>query len=430
MSSFFGALLLATFIFSAALTLIGVLRTPLREAFGARAAYWVWLLAPGSIIGLLLPPLNGTTIATTQTLSAAANHAWHALPADAITATHVSIQTTVGLLVWLSGAATALCVNVLRQRRFVRTLAPLSKGPDGTLRSDAIVMPLVVGAWSPRVIVPIDFERRYSESGRKLMMAHEAAHIARWDTRVVALAVCWECFFWFNPFVYWAISRLRFDQELACDAEILANFNGSGREYAKALLDAQMANQISMASPIACHWQAAHPLKKRVIMLTKKVPGNIRTRIGVAIAIAVSTIGSAAVWASQPQYSGGGARIVLSMIWFADHDSRFPGRITRASVNDRPVHYGEILKSMSPHGNYGVSCTPRAPGHGSDIERRSITFRCKLRADGRVFADREVTVREGQLAALDTRDPKTGTRLYVVLSASTVPELGNHAHMQ
>ena len=85
---------------------------------------------------------------------------------------------------------------------------------------------------------------------------------------------------------------------------------------------------------------------------------------------------------------------------------------------------------MSPHGNYGVICITRAVAHESDPAKPSVELRCKLRADGRIFAEREVTVRDGQLAALDTRDAKTGTRLYVVLSASTSPQLANQAHMQ
>ena len=149
-----------------------------------------------------------------------------------------------------------------------------------------------------------------------------------------------------------------------------------------------------------------------------------------ALLRALSGLASAVVWAAQPQDITGGSRIALNMICFADHDPRFPGRITRVSVNNRVVHYGETLRSMSPHGNYGVICITRAVAHESDPAKPSVELRCKLRADGRIFAEREVTVRDGQLAALDTRDAKTGTRLYVVLSASTSPQLANQAHMQ
>lgn len=432
MADLLAALLLATLTSSAALIVIGTLRLPLRYAFGARAAYWLWLLAPLSIVGLIIPRPDLATTETTQTFSAATNHVWHALSAASIVSNHVrlGLEATVGLFVWFTGTVAALCINVLRQYRFVHALAPLSKGPDGTLRSGAIVMPLVVGAWSPRVIIPLDFEQRYSESRRQLMIAHEAMHVARWDTRIAAVGVGWACVLWFNPLVYWALSRLRLDQELACDAEILGNFKGSGRDYAAALLDAQMADQISIRPPIACHWQSAHPLTRRVTMLTRKLPGNTRARIGVVVAIAVSALASAVAWAAQPKDATAGSPVTLNMIWFADHDPRFPGRIVRLSVNNRLVQDGATFTSMSTHRNYGVECIPSTVAHEPKHRRPLIELRCKLRVDGRIFADREVTVREDQLMALDTRDPKTGTRLYVVLSASPSYTLGQKAHMQ
>jgi beta-lactamase regulating signal transducer with metallopeptidase domain len=422
MASELTMLLLATLISSAALLLIGVLRAPLRHAFGARAAYWVWLLAPASIMGLFAPRLNLATAETTQTISSATGHAWQVIPVASTVLNHIDVPATFGLLLWLAGVLAALCITVFRQQRFVHALAPLSKGPDGTLRSGAIVMPLVIGAWPPRLIIPLDFERRYSESRRKLMLAHEAMHLARWDTPVAALAAGWACIFWFNPLVYWAVSRLRFDQELACDATVLSQFNGSGRDYATALLDAQMANQMRVAAPVGCHWQSAHPLKQRIAMLRKKLPGHMRTKLGVAVAIAISVLGSAAVWAAQPQNLTAGSPVVLSMIWFADHDPGFPGRIVRVSVSNRLVHDGEELASMSPDRNYEVACTPRALPHGTPPREPTVIVRCKLGVDGRVFAEPATVIREGQLVALDMRDPTTGTRLYVVLSASTSRE--------
>ena len=165
-------------------------------------------------------------------------------------------------------------------------------------------------------------------------------------------------------------------------------------------------------------------------MLRRRLPGNTRAGIGVVVAIAVSVLASAVAWAAQPQDITAGSSVTLNMIWFADHDPRFPGRIVRLSVNNRLVQDGATFKSMSAHGNYGVACTPSTVAHGAEHRRPLIELRCKLRADGRILADREVTVREGQLMALDTKDPKTGTRLYVVLSASPSPMLTQQAIMQ
>ncbi len=430
MSSLLTTLLLATFSSSVGLLLIGILRAPLLRAFGARAAYWIWLLAPASIVALFIPRPHFAATAPTQIATSVTEHGWHVLPAISAVPNHIGALNTFAILAWLTGVLAALCTLVFRQRRFVRELAPLSNGPDGTLRSGAVLMPSVVGAWSPKLIIPIDFESRYSESRRKLILAHEAAHLARWDTRVTALAVGWKCIFWFNPLVHWAVSCLRFDQELACDATTVQQFNGSGRDYAAALLDAQMADQLAGIPPVGCHWQSAHPLKKRITMLTKKMPGHIRMRSGIAVAIAISILGSAAVWAAQPHGITSGPAVSLSMIWFADHDSRFPGRIVRVRASNPLMKYGEELKSISPKKSYAVVCTPRAIQPGQFQEASALIVRCKLSVDGKIIAEPKVVLPDGQLSALDVRDPTTGTRLYVVLNASTSPARMDQAQRQ
>ncbi len=419
MSNVLTALLLATLSSSVALLLIGALRAPLRRAFGARAAYWIWLLAPASIAAPFIPRSHFAATATTQIASSVTEHGWHVLPAISAVPNNIGPLKTFAILAWLTGVLAALCSAAFRQRRFVRELAPLSNGPDGTLRSGAVVMPSVVGAWSPKLIVPLDFETRYSESRRKLILAHEAVHLARWDTRVTAIAVGCKCIFWFNPLVHWAVSCLRFDQELACDATTVEKFNGSGRDYAAALLDAQMADQLAGIPPVGCHWQSAHPLKKRITMLTKKLPGHIRTKSGIAVAIAISILGSAAVWAAQSRGITSGPAVSLNMIWFADHDSRFPGRIVRVRASNRLMKYGEELKSVSPKKNYAVVCTPRATQPGKIHEAPALIVRCKLSVAGKIIAEPKMVLPDGQLSALDVRDPATGTRLYVVLNGST-----------
>ena len=426
MSSILTTLLSVTLISSAAMLCVVVLRVPLRQIFGARAAYWVWLSVPASIMGLFVPRSHFVTRESTQRISAAVHQVLDAVPVAAAAPNHLDVSAAVVSSVWIVGVLVMLGITAIRQIRFARALAPLSKDSEGRSRSGAIVMPLVIGAWSPRLVIPLNFEQRYSASQRRLMMAHENAHVARWDTRIAALAAGWTCVFWFNPLVYWAVTRLRFDQELACDAAILAQFKGSGRDYATALLDAQMASQSSTALPIACHWQSTHPLNKRIAMLTKKLPGRIRARLGVAVAIALSVLGSAVAWAAQPQDITERSPLALSMIWFADHDPRFPGRIVRMSARWRRVNEGEEFKSMSPDRTYGVACTSRAVVYGADHSEPRFNLSCELSADGQVIAKPAVVIREDKLVALDVRDPDTGTRIYVVLSVTPAAR-GNHS---
>jgi len=81
----------------------------------------------------------------------------------------------------------------------VRSLGKLTPDCGDTQRSAAIVAPMLLGAWRSRLILPVDFESRYSEAERTLMLAHERAHLMRHDVLVNAIAAGWLCLFWFNP---------------------------------------------------------------------------------------------------------------------------------------------------------------------------------------------------------------------------------------
>jgi bla regulator protein blaR1 len=74
-----------------------------------------------------------------------------------------------------------------------------------------------MGVWNARIVVPESFEEIYSPRERALVLAHERAHLERRDVAVNVFATVWLCLSWFNPLMYWALGRLRFDQELACD---------------------------------------------------------------------------------------------------------------------------------------------------------------------------------------------------------------------
>lgn len=130
----------------------------------------------------------------------------------------VSGRLTVAVpLVWATGAIAALACMMLRQRAFVRSLGRLVQAPDGTWRGQGVAEPMLVGALWPRVLVPLDFEQRFTADERELVLAHERAHMRRGDAVVNAVGAGWLCVFWFNPVMYWARRLLRFDQDLACD---------------------------------------------------------------------------------------------------------------------------------------------------------------------------------------------------------------------
>jgi bla regulator protein BlaR1 len=264
-----------------AVLLVALVRAPLRGTLGARAAYGVWLAVPASALALALPRAGRPTAGGALGPDI---FGWMGARMDAaVAAIHLSRPLAVAAcLVWALGAACALACMVLRQRSFGRSLGTLVQSPDGTWRSRRVAEPMLVGALRPRVLVPLDFERRYDVEERELVLAHERAHLRRGDALVNALGAVWLCVFWFNPVMFWAMRLLRFDQDLACDAAVLA---AAGRDrrgrYARALLKAQLESEAASSLPLACHWHSTHPLHRRIAALRRPVAGRMRHAIGI-----------------------------------------------------------------------------------------------------------------------------------------------------
>jgi beta-lactamase regulating signal transducer with metallopeptidase domain len=159
--------------------------------------------------------------------------------------------------------------------------------------------PAIVGFIRPRILVPADFETRYTAEERRLVLLHELTHLTGGDAQTNALAAFAQCLQWFNPIAYAARNAFRVDQELACDESVMAR-NGEGRRaYAEAMLKTQLAFG---AAPLGVHWPAlgAQPLKKRIALLGRPQAGKARRAIGAAFCAVAALSAGIAAWASQP----------------------------------------------------------------------------------------------------------------------------------
>jgi beta-lactamase regulating signal transducer with metallopeptidase domain len=316
-SEFLQALLRVNLAGTAAVLAVMALRRPARRLFGVQAAYRLWALAILAAVAVLLPPRTMTAPAyapTAATLAVGPAFAATASPRPATTtsaatigltpspsAARVAISPIEGLFgVWLLGAALSVGVLAWRQRRFLATLGRLRRGDAGlVLAEGAGVGPAVVGCLMPRVVVPADFEQRFTPEEQAVVLAHENAHLARQDARTNGLLVLAQCLCWFNPLVHLAARLVRLDQELACDALVVRRHPAARRRYAEALLKTQIA---ATPLPLGCYWPAGarHPLEERIAMLKTPAPSAARRLAGLAATIAVCLAGGVAAWASQP----------------------------------------------------------------------------------------------------------------------------------
>ncbi len=294
-AEFLRAMIAANLVASAAVLLVAVARKPVRRLLGARLAYALWLIPLLAAAATLLParPLP----ASRPLAEAAATLDWVVLTPPAGAAAGYSPLL---LALWLLGSALSLTVLAVQQRRFTRALEPLTPLAPNLFRAALPgVGPALVGALRPRIIVPADFETRYSEDEQVTILAHERAHLAAGDAQLNALIAAIRAVCWFNPLIHLGAHLARLDQELACDAKVIGDRPAARKPYAAALLKAQLAPS---SLPLGCYWpsRSPHPLKERFVMLNRKEPGRLRRLTGAA-ALAVLGLGTAyAAWAADP----------------------------------------------------------------------------------------------------------------------------------
>jgi beta-lactamase regulating signal transducer with metallopeptidase domain len=290
------ALLRFNLVAGVAILLVLALRPLLHRWSGARVAYWLWVVVPICAIGSLLPAptrvvaalpaealVADDAIGTAPTPTAATQDT----AARSVTTPLPSLPALADLLVavWLLGAGALLARSVVSTRR---------------LAADPSIGPALVGVLRPRLVLPADFEARFDAEQRALILAHEEIHRASGHTVVNALIEVARCAGWFNPLVHLAATRAREDQELACDAAVVASRPTARRAYAEALLKAQVT---ATFLPLGCTWTSASGkrLGERIAMLGRP---PLRRRGAIAGATAVALVGAASgyvAWAQQPE---------------------------------------------------------------------------------------------------------------------------------
>ena len=135
--------------------------------------------------------------------------------------------------IWLCGALALVLYAAIHYVMLYRRVAVFAPAGEGVRRCERIDMPFVLGVFRPRVYLPYGLD---AES-EKYIIAHERAHIRRFDhvTKIVAFAAL--ALHWFNPVVWLAFVLFCRDIEYACDEKVVRKLSNEERKaYANALL--------------------------------------------------------------------------------------------------------------------------------------------------------------------------------------------------
>jgi beta-lactamase regulating signal transducer with metallopeptidase domain len=193
------------------------------------------------------------TVASVGTLESSVVSLESDVVAPAALAAPISLGQ-VALATWAFGAAVMLAVLLLGLARLWIVTARSTPVREGTWRQsadelaatfglrrrvgllegrDASVL-ATFGLFRPKILLPAG-ARDWPVDRVAVVLAHELAHVRRWDAALQLAAEALRVVHWFNPLVWIACRRLRQESEYACDDAVLRG-GVEPAEYATHLL--------------------------------------------------------------------------------------------------------------------------------------------------------------------------------------------------
>jgi beta-lactamase regulating signal transducer with metallopeptidase domain len=193
---------------SCAILLTVAIRLPVRRLFGAEIGYMLWLLAPVAGLFALFPSIAEFVDRLHSSPSVAAR-----IMTDLRAPVLAHAPEVVA--VWAAGVAVLGALFVFGQWRFDRSARAGRAGPAAT------------GFW-PTMVVPSDYADRFTLEERRLIRAHERAHMDRRDPTSNLTIAFLQVISWFNPLAHLAATLARMDQELSIDAKVICRDPAQG----------------------------------------------------------------------------------------------------------------------------------------------------------------------------------------------------------
>ncbi len=196
----------------------------------------------------------------------------------------VAVLKSVAGWVWLAGVCGMLLyalISFLQLRHRVRASVLLEKG---VYVCDEISDPFILGLIFPKIYLPSGMD----EQTRAYVLAHERAHLRRFDFIWKPLGFLLLSIYWFNPLLWLAYLLLCRDIELACDEKVVKELDDAGKAaYSEALVHASVSRRMVSACPLAFGETGVKSRVKSVLNYKKPAFWIILVAILACVAVAV-----------------------------------------------------------------------------------------------------------------------------------------------
>ncbi len=163
---------------------------------------------------------------------------------------------------------------------------------------DDIQSPLTIGFIRPVVLVPVSLLTGMAPAQLEALLAHELAHIRRYDFLINLVQNLIEMFLFFHPAVWWISKNIRIERENIAD-DLAVQVLGEPRRLALALQELEQFQFVQSQLALAAH---GGNLMLRIKRLVRPEVQSINWKTAVtAVGIATACVGFAAN-AAMPNY--------------------------------------------------------------------------------------------------------------------------------
>jgi len=165
--------------------------------------------------------------------------------------------------------------------------------------------PSVVGWWRPVLLLPAATVLGLSAEQLEAVLAHELAHIRRYDYLINIVQMLIETLFFYHPAVWWISRRIREERELCCD-DIAVRTCGDAVCYARALAALERMRVIAPGMMFNAALGAKDgPLMYRIERLLgvarrEPVPSRLPAMVAICLGLACFTPAANPVKAQAP----------------------------------------------------------------------------------------------------------------------------------
>ncbi|MBE5947670.1 MAG: hypothetical protein E7261_01445 [Lachnospiraceae bacterium] len=150
--------------------------------------------------------------------------------------------------VWLAGMLVMLAYTIISYIRTRKGLAEAVECTNGIWLCDHVKTPFILGVFNPRIFLPACM----NEADKDYVVAHEKAHLKRFDHIWKPIGFLLLTIYWFNPVMWIAYILLCRDIELACDEKVIKDMGLEGKKlYSEALINCSMKRRWIIACPLA-----------------------------------------------------------------------------------------------------------------------------------------------------------------------------------